>query len=411
MAGIALPADENETAPLPNPADELARWRRWLILTILLSGGIKTTLAFTTVVPALQLISDYFSGTGDDVLNAQMIVTMAPVGMAVAGLLAGWVVGKGNLRRTLFVSLGICAMAGLAQLVIESLYVLLVSRFFLGVAVVTSDVAMTSILAAQFAGKTRSRIIGFRQAISSTGTVTTMLAAGWLAQHYGWRAPSWMFLFPLLMLVLAVIAWNRPIDIGKRQAVTERFNALQLWPLFLLSTITSTAHAMPSFQMPFLLETNGITSAVLVSRVPALSAFISVLSAMAFGYIYGRVGRVTLMLAAIFMGVGFIGVAFAPTYELILLCVIVEGVGAGLTIPYFQARLLDRISPLQRSKAIGFLTTSLFLGHFLNPLVTAPLRLNFGIHNAFLIFGLFLIIGAAILAVWAGRTRRTESVI
>lgn len=408
MAGFAAAHPE-----VAEPATELpmARWRRWLIMFILLTGGIKTTLAFTTVVPALQLISEYFSGASDSVLSAQMLVTLAPAGMAVGGLLAGWVVGQGGLRRTLYISLSVCSVAGLAQLFVESWSVLLASRFLLGFAVVTSDVAMTSILAAQFTGKTRSRIIGFRQAISSAGTVSTMLIAGYLAQAYGWRAPSWLFLVPVVMLVLALIAFDRPIVLSKQTTEKEQFSVLQLWPLFVLSLIMSVAHTMPSFQMPFLLKADGIDSAVLVSRVPALSALISILSAMAFGWIYMRCGRFTLIAAGCFMAVGFLGVSHAPTYEFILMCVVVEGIGAGWTMPYFQARLLDRVTPAQRSQAIGFLTTSLFLGHFVNPLITAPVRNALGIHATFTAVAIALLVLCAGLAVRARATRGQATII
>ncbi|SFS10816.1 MFS transporter [Sphingomonas jatrophae] len=409
MAAVAaVPAMEE---PSTSPAVALPRWRRWLIMFILLTGGIKTTLAFTTVVPALQLIAAHFRGEGDGILGAQFVVTMAPVGMATAGLVAGWIVSRGGLRRTLFLSLTACSITGLSQLWINSLPLLLADRFIVGCAVVVSDVAMTSILAAQFTGKARSRIVGLRQAISSAGTVSTMLVAGYLAQNFGWRAPSWMFLVPVVMLVLALIAWDRPIVLPKMVQSKERFSVAQLWPIYVLSLAMSVAHTMPSFQMPFLLRENGVTDAVLVSRVPALSAFISIAAAAGFGFVYGAIGRWTLILAASFMGIGFIGVGFAPTYQTILLCVMIEGVGAGWTIPFFSTRLLDRVTPMQRSQALGFLTTSLFLGHFINPILTAPLRIYFGIHSTFVVVGSALLVGALLLAAGAMATRNRDTII
>ncbi|WP_168196179.1 MFS transporter [Novosphingobium sp. EMRT-2] len=397
--------------PASSSATDLPAWRRWLVIVILLTGGIKSALAFTSVVPALQLIAAEFGGAGDSVLSAQFVVTLAPVGMAVSGLMAGMIVSNRNLRTTMFLALGVCTLAGLMQLVVHNYFLLLASRFVLGFSAVVADVSMTSILAAQFSGAARSKLIGFRQAISSIGTVATMLLGGWLAQHYGWRAPGIMFLLPGIMLLLAFLAFDQPIRLEQIPSSRERFSVWQLWPLLLLSLVMSIGHTMPSFQMPFLLKENGITSAVLVSRVPALSSTISILSAFAFGFVYARLGPWTLVVAATLMGAGFIGAGLAPSYEIILLCVVIEGVGAGWTIPFFLNRILDRTDPAKRSSAIGLVQSSLFLGHFLNPLITAPVRLTLGIHATFMVVGAALILIAVLIGGWSTRFRNTVRAI
>jgi len=400
-----------QETPVSSPAEELPAWRRGLIILILLTGGIKSALAFTTVVPALQLIAKEFGGSGDAVLSAQFVVTLAPIGMALSGLLAGMIVSTRNLRSTMFLALGVCTVAGLMQLFVHSYYLLLASRFVLGFSAVVADVSMTSILAAQFGGSMRSKLIGYRQAISSIGTVTTMLLGGWLAQNYGWRAPGIMFLFPAVLLLLAFVAFDRPIVLERSGSGGERFSVWQLWPLLLLSLLMSIGHTMPSFQMPFLLKENGITSAVLVSRVPALSSAISILAAFAFGFVYARLGAWTLVIAAILMGAGFIGAGLVPTYDLILACVVIEGIGAGWTMPFFLNRILDRVSPSQRSSAIGLVQASLFLGHFLNPLITAPVRLSLGIHATFVTVGAGLILVAVLIGCWTAAFRGTARAV
>ncbi|MFC3712874.1 MFS transporter [Sphingoaurantiacus capsulatus] len=409
MAALIVPADDTEIED--REPDTRPAWRRWLVMFILLTGGIKTTLAFTTVVPALQKIAEHFGSQGDAILGAQFVVTMAPAGMAVAGLFAGWIVARWELRKSLFVGLGLSAITGLSQLFLDDFVVLLVSRFLLGASVVTVDIALTTILAAEFAGKARSRMVGFRQAISSIGTVSTMLFAGWLVQNHGWRSPAWMFLVPAVMLLLCVIAFDKPIAAARQMTSSEKFSVWQLWPIYLLSLLFSVAHTMPSFQMPFLLKEIGVTDAVLISRVPALSAFISIMAAGAFAFVYGRAQRMTLVFAATLMGLGFIGVGNATTYTMILVFIIIEGSGAGWNMPFFQNRLLDRVSPLQRSQAMGLLSSSLFLGHFLNPIVTAPLRHSLGIHGTFIAVGSFLVIGAIAMTLWIAASRNRNTVI
>jgi MFS family permease len=390
-----------------------ARWRQHIALAVMLCGGIATTLTFSAVVPGLPRIADQFKG-GDSVLGAQFVLTLAPIGMAAAGLFTGRIISRLGTRGGLFAGLVLASACGLAQLFINSFYFLLASRFLLGCSVVTVDTILSAMFAVRYAGPARARLLGFRQAISSTGSVGSMLLAGYLVQTGGWHAAAWMYLILPVILVFAVIAFNKPVETADRQIgerTLERFSVFQLWPIYLLSFLMTIAHSMPAFQLPFLLRENGVTSAVLVSRVPALSSFVGVLAAIAFGTIYSRIGRGALVLISVFMGTGFIGIGLAPTYSLILACIVLEGVGAGMGQPYFVSRALDRVTPLQRSSAVGLIFSSVFIGHFFNPIVIAPLRAAFGIHAAFIIMGSLLWIAALFLGWRAISTRGTEKII
>ncbi len=383
--------------PAAPQVDDVARWRRNLVVLILLTGGVKSTLAFTAVVPGLQLIAAEFHGAADSILSAQFVITLAPIGMALAGLIAGLFVRTSNLRSTMFVALGVSTIAGLMPLVIHNYTLLLVTRFILGFSAVVADVAMTSVLAAYFTGGMRSKLIGFRQSISHVSTVITMLASGWLAQNYGWRASSLLFVIPGVLLLLSFIAFDRPISMEQRKEEGAKLSLLQLLPLLLLSLIMALGHAMPHYQMPFLLKENGITDAELVSYVPALSAGVSILSALVFGFVYSRFGFATLVAAATLMGIGFIGSGLATSYEMILFFIVIEGVGAGWTMPFFLTRILDRVTTAQRNHAVGLTLASLFIGQFMNPFVTKPVRDAVGLHATFVIMGVALIVITGIL--------------
>jgi MFS family permease len=412
LATFDRPLDPAE-ADAPAPVLEGEGWRNRLGLFFLVCGGMVSSLTFTAVVPGLQKIAEHFKG-GDSIFSAQLVVTMAPAGMAIAGPFAGRIVTMFGIRRTLFTGLGLAFVAGASQLWVDSLPLLLLSRFVLGAAVVAAEIAATTIVGVRYAGPTRARLVGIRQAVASVGTVVTMLLSGYLVQTYGWRTPAWMYVLPLIFLVITVLAFNKPLAQAERKTearALERFSVFDLWPIYVLSFVMSMAHTMPSFQLPFLLQENGITNAILVSRVPALSSFVSIITALCFGFIYARAGRYTFVMASIFMGLGFIGVGFAPSYGLILAFVLLEGVGAGLTQPYFASRVLDRVTAQQRSLALGFMMSGVFIGHFMNPIIIKPIRDYVGIHYAFVVVGGFLLVAALALGTRALLTRGRTTIV
>ncbi|MES2290824.1 MAG: MFS transporter [Pseudomonadota bacterium] len=411
MASISATTDDIPSGSL---AMDVPGWRRSLVILILLTGGVKSTLAFTTIVPGLQMIAAEYGGK-DPILGAQRLLQFAPFGMALAGLVAGLFVRPKNIRGTMFIALGISCVAGLLPLVVHNYSMLLGSRFVLGFSAVVADVAMTSALAAYFTGALRAKLIGFRQAFSHVGTVLTFAVSGFLMHSYGWRAASLMFVVPGILLVLAFIAFDRPIKddttvfVGSFGEKTKSFlsELLNLMPLLILCALMALGHAMPSYQMPFLLRENGITDTRLISFVPSLSAGISILSALIFGFVYARAGWITLALASTAMGIGFIGVGLTTNYYVILSFIVIEGIGAGWTMPFFLAQILDRTVATMRRVAIGLTLSFMFFGQSLNADVTKAIRDQVGLHMAFVVVGIALFVIAAAIALWANTRKPT----
>ena len=373
----------------------------WLMLVVLMSGGVLATMTFTTVTPSLTFIADHFGAKGGGVFGAQLILTMAPLGMALTGPFTGWISQRAGLKRQLFGGLLLYGLAGAMAQVVDSIGLFLLVRFALGAASVNIDTAMTGILGARFTGTRRARLVGIRSGISSIGTLTTVLLSGEIGQTYGWRAPFWMYMLAFAILALAVLAFRAPLGKVPPQPASAHFSVVSLWPIYGLTMLMSIAHTMPSFQMGFLLKDDGVTSPVTLSRILALSSVISIIGSFLFGSFYGRIGRWTIVMAMAFLGLGYAVIGLVHTIPIEVVGIVVSGFGAGFVIPYMIARVLDRVTAEKRMQALGFLISSMFLGHFFNPLFVTPIRDNFGNHPIFLITGLLLGVGGlAITLAW-----------
>ncbi len=391
-----FPSDSAMNEPAANAVADESRVPI-LMLIVLMSGGILATLTFTTVTPSLTFIADYFGAKGQGIFGAQLMLTMAPLGMAIGGPLAGWMGTRFGLKQQLLGGLILYGLAGSVALVADSIGLFLTVRFALGFASVNIDTAMTGILGARFTGARRARLIGIRSAISSTGTLVTVLLSGMIGQAYGWRAPFWMYMLAFGVAALAVAAFRKPLGKAPTQPVSAHFSVLSLWPIYGLTTLLSIAHTMPSFQMGFLLKEDGLTSPVSLSRILALSSIIGIVGSFSFGWFYRALNRWTIVFAIGLLSVGYAVIGLVHVIPVEIAGIVISGFGAGFVIPYMIARVLDRVSAEKRTQAIGFLLSSMFLGHFFNPLFVAPIRASFGNHAIFMITGLLL--GAGGLAI------------
>ncbi len=386
----------NRPADTPAPVAEEGRVP-FLMLVVLMSGGILATLTFTTVTPSLTFIAAHFGNQGQGILGAQLLLTMAPLGMALGGPMAGWIGFRFGLRAQLFGGLILYGVCGVLALLVDRLEAFLLVRFVLGLSSVNIDTAMTGILGARFSGARRARLVGIRSGISSIGTMSSLLLAGEISQAAGWRAPFWMYMLAFVVAGMAVIAFRQPLVKPAPQPSSERFSILSLWPIYGLTILMSMAHTMPNFQIGFLLKEDGLTSPVNLSRLLALSSIIGIIASFLFGWFYRRLIRWTIVLAMGLLATGYVAIGLFRVIPLEIAGIVISGFGAGFNIPYMTTRVLDRVTPEKRTRAIGFLLSSMFLGHFFNPLFVAPIRANFGNHAIFLITGLLL--GAGGLAI------------
>ena len=142
-----FPSDSAMNEPAANAVADESRVPI-LMLIVLMSGGILATLTFTTVTPSLTFIADYFGAKGQGIFGAQLMLTMAPLGMAIGGPLAGWMGTRFGLKQQLLGGLILYGLAGSVALVADSIGLFLTVRFALGFASVNIDTAMTGILGA-----------------------------------------------------------------------------------------------------------------------------------------------------------------------------------------------------------------------------------------------------------------------
>ena len=405
MAVMMASANDAQTDP---GADE--GHMPFLMLLVLMTGGILATMTFTTVTPSLTFIADYFGARGSGVLGSQLVLTMCPLGMSLGGPLAGWVGTRFGLKHQLFGAMILYGLAGGAILLADGIAAFLIARFVLGLASVNIDTAMTSIMGARFRGARRARLMGIRSGVSSLGTFSTVLLSGSIAQAFGWRAPFWMYMAVFVVLAFALVAFRQPLGKAPAPTVAAKFSVFSLWPIYALTVVMGMAHAMTSFQMGFLLKEDGLTSQVNLSRVLALGLVISVIGSFLFGWIYARLRRLTIVLAMAMQAAGYALVALTHAIPVEIAGIVISGVGAGLVIPYMVTRTLDQVSPEKRAQAVGFLLSAMFMGHFFNPLFVAPIRNNFGNHAIFGITGALLAVGGVAIAVSVLAGRRSASV-
>src|ERR671916_459590 len=144
--------------------------------------------------------------------------------------------------------------------------------------------------------------------------------------------------------------------------------------------------------LPFLVAERGLTLAAAGTLVLAATVSSSVVQPL-FGIFSDRRPLPALMpLGVLFAGVGMSLVGVAPSYPLILLCVVLSGIGVAAFHPE-AARFANYVSGSGRARGMSFFSVGGNAGFALGPALTTPLVLLFGLPGA-----LFLALPAVVMA-------------
>jgi MFS family permease len=349
---------------------------------------VGPALTFVTLPPALPQIAAFFEGAerGKDI--AQQLQTLPFLGLAIGGLIAGWVIRYLGHRRLLRLAAALYLAAGLVGLMATQAYVLMLGSFLLGItgSLMTSD--LVTFADEVLSPDGRSRMLGWQTAIADFSTVAGAIAGAALAQFFGWHAAFSLYVgYGALMLSLALTASVSPSS--QHPATKGGMGGLlgSAWPTYLAAIGVFMLVGTQTTQVPFFLAAHGFDTPAIRAVVLTCSTLAAMCGAILYALGRTRLGDATLRIGAICLTcAGFIGLAFwSGTLPWACLAAFSIGLGIGVTVPALFASALRRSKPAMRGHSVGMLNTAIFLGGFVSPIVFTPVTTRLGYPALFLL--------------------------
>lgn len=401
--------------------------RAVLIRASLLVAASLTVMAGAVISPSLPALEAHFDGVPEAGLWTRLVLTMPALFIALCAPLAGWLIDRFGRTRMIVAGAVLYAFAGASGLVLDSLWSILAGRALLGVAVAMIMTTAQTLVGDYFEGPARERFLGVQSAFMAFGGVAFLLAGGFAADLH-WRGPFAIYLAALLLAPIMAFVLPEPPredaprrDRRSRAAADPRAGAgrdadrpprLFIAGLYVTAFFTMLTFFMVPTQLPFHLASLGVESP---SRTGMAIACFNLAAGVA-SMSYGRLRRTfvpPLLFAFGFMAMaaGYGLIADASGYVAVMVALAVAGPSMGINMPNASVWLLARVPPRLRGRAMGGLTTSLFLGQFLSPVASQPLVERFGAGTAFGIVAGVAALAAGIFfgaSLWRGRRANTK---
>ncbi|MBN6037780.1 MFS transporter [Amycolatopsis sp. 195334CR] len=379
------------------------------LLATLLGVSTMTIMASATITPALPGMERHFAGTPHAEVLVRLVLTLP--GLAI--MLAAPVLGHVGLRlgrvRVLAGGLVLYTVGGGSGLFLDSLPALLAGRVLLGVGIAAIMTTATALLADHHPSSQHGRVLGLQGAAMGFGGVVAMLLGGALAE-LSWRGPFAVYLLavPVFFLVVRNVP-EAPVVVREAGEPTGSPWTARLLGLYLLTFLSITAFYTIPTQAPFwLAELGGAGPVVTGAMIAGVNLVMT-----AIGLNYGRLrARWDFRVLAVVMfaayAVGLVLIGTAANLWTAAAGMLVVGLGVGLSNPTLNGWAVASVEPGARTRALGLLTSVLFLGQFASPLIAQPIVGGAGLGATFLLGGGLAVLVALVLAGMA-LTRRARS--
>ncbi len=391
------------------------------LITLLLTSTM-TVMAGATIAPALPQIQEFFKDAPSGEFLVKLMLTLPGLFTAMAGPFVGIIIDRFGRKKLLAASVALYGLAGGSGFVLNSLIGLLIGRAILGLSVAGIMTASVTLIADYYQGEKRNRVMGIQAAFMGFGGVVFLVLGGFLAD-ISWRFPFLIYLSALAILPLVILVLTEPnrarvaLDktgkkVGEKIASMggklggDRYQKIRLVFIYAIMFLTAVCFYMVPVQLPFYLIENYDVSNSQTGIAIACSTLSSAIISMNYGFIKSKLSFMgVVVLLYLLMGFGYGIISLATSYPIVILGLILSGMGLGLLMPNLNVWLNAKTPIAMRGKALGGLTTCMFLGQFCSPIFTGPIAAQIGIGNAYGLVGFGMLILAAILAGISGTGR------
>ncbi len=356
-----------------------------------------TVMAGTAVAPALPSIHVHFSEIEYSGLWVQLVLTMPALFIVLAAPLTGWFLDRSGRLRLLIPAMLLYGISGSSGLYLNNIGAILAGRALLGVAVAGIMTSATTLIADYFEGRARSQFMGWQAAFMNFGGVIFLTAGGSLAE-LGWRWPFAIYLFAIILVPLVIFSLNEPVSVnrkssGKDSADNFRGPARLVFFIYVIAFSGMLIFYFIPLQIPFYLnEMVGAGPAASGMSIAVVTLF-AMVSSFGYGRIKNHMGFLMIFgLTFGLMGAGYLLIGLGNGYTIVLTGLAVSGLGTGLMFPNLNVWLTLEVPAVIRGRAIGGLTTAIFMGQFVSPLASQTLSGAFGTGFLFVSAGVFLLV-------------------
>jgi len=369
----------------------------------LLLGSTISPMAAAVIAPCVPQMEIVFQSVPHSNYLIKQLLTVHALFIAITAPFWGVFLDRWGRKPAVIIALALYGISGASGYFFDSLYVIFVSRFFLGIAVAGTASGFTTLIGDYYKGEMLNKYMGYQAAFIGFFSGILLTAGGILAD-VGWRYAFLIYLVSFVILILVLLFIYEP-DVLKKAKSNSSPDSNKTFPIkklifvYLLAFIGMSIFYMIVILLPFHLESLNTSGTKIGLAIGICVVFAGVFSMQYSKFKEKFTFQNIFSIFFMFMSIGYFIIYIANSYYLILIGAIIVGMGTGLLIPNVNVWVTTLVSSEVRGRAIGLLTTCILVGQFFSPVMTQPIVSHVGIPKTYCIFAVICLILSAILGV------------
>jgi MFS family permease len=347
------------------------------IKIVLLLASTLTVMSGATIAASLPQMAEVFKDTPNALLLSKLVLTIPAIFIVLSSPFLGKLSDSIGRVTLLNICLLLYAISGVSGFFLNDLPSILIGRAFLGIAVAGISTMVITLVGDFYQNTEREKFIGTQAAFMSLGGVIFIGLGGFLA-NISWKYPFLIYAFSLPILYFSFTSLKVPSVQKNNNPQPVNYSLFKpILGVYLVTFLSMIIFYLIPTQIPFLLKSKNIINPTLSGLAIATATLTGAIVSMNFRKIKQELfTRDIFIVLFICISIGYFLLSHSQTYIHILLSLALTGLGVGLIMPNLNTWLLEIAPPEIRGSATGLLTTSIFAGQFISPVIVALLPIN-----------------------------------
>lgn len=365
--------------------------------TLLLTSTL-TVMAGATIAPSLPKIAAAYDFLPSASMLTKMILTLPALVIALTGPFIGRALDKWGRVRLLISALVLYGLCGAAPFLLEDIFMILICRAFLGLAVSIIMTATNTLIGDYFPPSERSKFLGLQGVFMAAGGVVFISLGGFLAD-ISWRLPFLIYSVAFLGVPMALsFLREMPMDKSELENHEKYRPSWRQMMIFSLAFAGMIVFYMIPVQVPFLLKEMSIEKSSMAGIAIATTTVFGALISSFYSKILRRLSYSKIYVLIFLIGsFGYLLIFLATQYWMVISAMAVSGLAFGMLFPNTNMWLIQESKPHNRGRILGILTFSIFMGQFFSPILFTSNDLSGGLSRTFLYAAIFLAVVGVVL--------------
>ena len=352
--------------------------------------ALTTMMSNVAIVTALPHLKDYFTQTQNIEFLARLMLTLPSLAIAFLAPILGHFVYKFGRKKSALLALTLFSIMGSSGIFLETMNLLLFSRFMLGIAIAVLMIVSTSLIGDYFQGEARHKFMGQQGIFISLGGVIFVVGGGILSD-INWRYSFAIYTIGFLLIPLVYTYLNEKVITNFDEEDDTDINSNLFVIYFLAFLLMLFFYILPT-QIPFLIMNHFESSGTMAGAIIATAFISNGIGAITFRKFKQRFSHAQIyIIGMLIIGFGFIAIGLVHNVYYFFLTSPIMGFGGGILMTNMTAWMLSRTHHTQRIHKSAYLTSALFLGQFFSPIIFHPVVSYFSIENFFIVIGIGLL--------------------